>query len=203
MGAIYLCSKNSCNSTQTLKWSILWWVSTLLLWQKHFLTQYVLYRSFMMAKSKPTGKSTWVTMWHKTLFHISLSGLPQFNCMNEILDMFSILNYSETQGSERQEHKVPNLPHSIQKNKQFSSHAEMWELVTNMHFSLSRSLRTSDQLLKAAEIKGNCFTSTSGIFLTVLHPCISGSCQLLYHRSHTWKCDTGLTPIMEQMEKEP
>lgn len=42
-------------------------------------------------------------------------------------------------------------------------------------FSLSRTLRISEQLLKAAEIKGNYFIGTSEIFLTVpLHPHISG-----------------------------
>lgn len=83
-----------------------------------------------------------------------------------------------------------------------NSHAEMWELLMNMHVSLSGTPRIPEQLLQAAEIKATDFTGTNGIFLMApTHPRISGSCQLLLHCSRSWKWDTEQTSTMDQMGK--
>lgn len=135
--------------------------------------------------------------------YFSLWATAVFNCMKQMLDMcFPYKIYSETQGSQDRSTKVQMLPHSSQKNKWLNSHAEMWQLVTNILLFLSRTLRISEQLLKAGEIKENYFTGTGAVSLLYhfLH-ILQGSDQLVPRWSCTWKWDMGLTPIMEQMGK--
>lgn len=134
--------------------------------------------------------------------YFSLWATAVCNCMKEMLDMcFSYKIYSETQRSQDRSTKVQRY-HCSQKNKWLNSHAEMWQLVTNILLFLSRTLRISEQLLKAAEIKENYFTGTSAesLLYHFLH-ILQGSYQLLPRWSCTWKWDMGLTPIMEQMGK--
>lgn len=201
--AIYLCSKNTCNSTKILKY-FFYGVPQLCFCSKNI--------------SQLNIRSTEALWWQRQTYwqinldnymtqnlalYFSLWAIAGFKCMKAMLDMCFLYEiYSETQWSQDRSTKAQMLLHSSQHNKWLNSHAEMWELVTNILLFLSRTLRISEQLLKAAEIKGNYFIGTSAVSLLYhfIHM-LQGSYQLLPHWSCTWKWDMALTPIMEQMGK--